>query len=138
MCSWIFLACLHRVANGVNSVFVFLSMAFFAIGLSVFLGYSHLFRLTHLLLRAGYACAFINFLAADRRVYFCTRFLLYARRAFQDANVVIFDSTRQHRALNVFHQARHEQPCHLRCCFCSVQPPVCHVVPGNDHSVLVL
>ena len=52
--------------------------------------------------RAGYGCAFINFLTADRGVYFCTRFLQYARRAFQDANVVIFDSTRQHRALDVF------------------------------------
>ena len=61
--------------TGVNSVFVYLSLAFFAIGLTVFLGYSHLFRRTYLLLRAGCACAFINFLTADRGVYFCTRFL---------------------------------------------------------------
>ena len=52
--------------------------------------------------RAGYGCAFFIFLSADRGVYFCTRFLQYARRAFQDANVVIFDPTRQHRALDVF------------------------------------
>ena len=39
--------------TGVNSVFVYSSMAFFAIGLTVFLGYSHIFRRTHLLLGSG-------------------------------------------------------------------------------------
>ena len=40
--------------------------------------------------RCGFA--FVNFLTAVRGVYFCTRSLQYARRACQDANVVIFDS----------------------------------------------
>ena len=51
--------------------------------------------------RAGYGCALINFLIADRGVYFCSCFLQHARRACQDANVVILDSTRQHRALEM-------------------------------------
>ena len=48
-----FLLVFTVLRSAVNSDFVYSSMAFFAIGLTVFLGYSHLFRRTHLLLGSG-------------------------------------------------------------------------------------
>ena len=48
-----FLLVFTVLQSAVNSDFVYSSMAFFAIGLTVFPGYSHLFRRTHLLLGSG-------------------------------------------------------------------------------------